>query len=552
MNKPVDQDPEILLTPIPGADQGGGHPQIQVDQAEAPSPGIPPVERAGGPDDTAVSLAKRTLEELSSVNETLTAEAETQSSNPFARFWRFVTELFRGTPIENGVRKVLRDALGECKQGETIDRERQLKLLEDMAEIITEDIGNIVDGAENLNLEILDIYAKELKVLLKSFLPRGCSNIFVLRHGGPQRPSCIKSIELLELIDLAHNMHELKRIFPDINFTPTDVALIKERGGRVLNLINEFRKKFPDLEMTPADFTLFLQRPDPIEKIIKNGKIGAEYYVHWQKTKSIRNAVEGFTLNCQDSGFKYTELSAKVNPDLFSEDESTRNEARNDLFAAVQQYGAIFCGDFIDRGRDLAVHLPKGIVIESSTKWLAMNPEKTMRDYLCYVLDKFHEAYGDEAPAAFLVFVQNFTGTENLLGGLPFTFQRFEHAWPGFLGNCAFFGALLLQAQRSLTITMDSKFNMTGDLFLNMPAKSSDPITTDGYAHAIGQASRYGVDLPKGYDPNGEDNVMAIGARFYVPARCKKGETDLGRRWEQPRKDGVENQDTHLRFFATW
>jgi hypothetical protein len=538
MSTPVDQ--EILLTPSFGAGQTGGNHQIQIG---TPSPGISPAEGIG----SAVSLAQRTLEKLSGVNETLTAEAETQSSNPFARFWRFVTELFRGTPIENGVRKVLRDALGRCKQGETISQKQQIELLEAIAEVIIKDIGNSVKGGKvgDLDIKFLNIYAKELKILLKSFLPRGCSNIFVLRHGGPQR-----SIELLELIDFAHNLHEFKQIFPDINLTPTDVALIKARGGRALNLINRFRKKFPDLEITPADFTLFLQRPDLIEKIIKNGKISAEYNIHWQKTKSTRNTREGFTLNCQDSGFKYAELSAKVSSDLFSGDEGIKNEARNDLFAAVKQHGAMFYKDFILPRENLAVHLPNGVVIESSAKWRAENPKETSdeeryKDYLCYVLDKFHEAYGDEAPAAFLVFMQNLTGTGNLAGGLHSTYKRFERSWPNFLGNGPFFGDLLGQARHSLAITMDSKFNMTGNLVYNMPAKTLMISNSE-------VCETYSLELPKGYDPDGEDIVMAIGARFYVPARRKEGETDLGRRWEQPREDGVENQDTHICFIATW
>jgi hypothetical protein len=491
------------------------------------------------------------------VNERLIAEAGAQSSNPFVRFWRFITELFRGTPIENGVRKVLRDALGQCKQGETISQGQQLELLEAMAEIITEYTGEIVRDAGNLTpgtqkaFEILDVYSKELKTFLKSFLPKGCSNISVLKDDS----RCTKTFELLDLIDLTHDVRKFKQIFPNISLTSADVALIKARGGRVSNLINKFGQKFPDWTMTSADFALFLHRPDLVEKIIKNGKISAEYHIHWQKSENARGAEEGFLLSCQDSGFKYAELSAKVNSDLFSEDETAKINARENLFTAVQQHSAIFRGDFIQRGQNLAVHLPNGVVVESSVEWRAANPrepaEEVHRDYLCYVLDKFHGAYGDEAPAAFLVFMQNLTGTENLATGLPFTFRRFERSWPSFLGNGTFFGALLCKARRSLMITMDNEFNMTGDLIYDMPARSNGSAVPDDN-DIIAQASIYGAGLPEGYDPNGESNVIAIGARFCVPARCHESETDLAKRWEQPREDGAENQDTYLRFIASW
>jgi hypothetical protein len=554
MNTPSLPDSSEPGSPLPShpAGQTGGNPQIRAGVSLLDIP----AERAGEPGET--SLSRRTLEKLSEVNETL-AQSSQQNSGPFARFWRFITELFRGTPIENGVRKVLRDALGQCKQGKTISQRQQLELLEAMAEIFTEYTGKIVRDAGNLDQEahamfkVLDAYGKELKILLKSFLPRGCSNIFVLRHGVLQRPSCVKTFELLDLIDLAHDVHKFKQIFPGINLTPANVALIKARGGRVLNLINKFRQKFPDWEMTPADFALFLHRPDLVEKIIKNGKISAEYHARWQKL----DKGEGFLLSCQHSGFKYTELSAKVNPDLFSEDETTKINARKNLFAAVQQRGAIFYNDFICREQNLAVHLPNGVVIEGSVEWQAANPRETAkeahRDYLCYVLDKFHGAYGNEAPAAFLVFMQNLTGTGNSATGLPFTYRHFKRSWPNFLGNGSFFGNLLARAQRSLTITMDSKFNITGDLIYDMAARSNSnggavPDDND----IIDQASICGALLPEGYDPNGENNVMAIGERFYVPARCKESETDLGKRWEQSREDGIENQDTHLRFIASW
>ncbi|MDR2432554.1 MAG: hypothetical protein LBD34_02260 [Puniceicoccales bacterium] len=171
-----------------------------------------------------------------------------------------------------------------------------------------------------------------------------------------------------------------------------------------------------------------------------------------------------------------------INPELFEGDDQ---DTRIKSFLANQTVTSnYFCKDGIDRYDFPHIILPNGVEILSifgrnNSEYCKSTGKPFSRDeYLKYILGQFKEAYGstDEAVKAFRVFVQNFTGSGNTLGGIVIKLVNGDGAASRKVDQENRFKLMceILNNHRSQpTMRMDKGFNIDLNITACIPDKES-------------------------------------------------------------------------------
>ncbi|MDR3274267.1 MAG: hypothetical protein LBS87_02985 [Puniceicoccales bacterium] len=289
----------------------------------------------------------------------------------------------------------------------------------------------------------------------------------------------------------------------------------------------------PDGQKAPADAVLSKRRPDMADKIKRNGKIDLS------QRKSFENA-DGLPPAYLDSGYDHDKLCEVVTEALFSDNQTEQDEAVDKLLNNLPAH--CFVKDGIGRCEVPDMQLPNGIQVISNRGGGKRFREETGgnekkydgKEYTKYILNQFREAYGDKALPAFLVYMQNFTGSGNSLtcfGLIPRSYMADD---PNL---CTFVINLVSAAGRDVKMEMDGNFNATYEMVFDM--------TTESCREAV--AELVSTSVPPGYD---ENSSIVAAVKSSIPAAHNPDGKSVYEKYDQRGQRG--KQKTHMTFLASF
>ncbi|MDR1255311.1 MAG: hypothetical protein LBJ94_00045 [Puniceicoccales bacterium] len=304
---------------------------------------------------------------------------------------------------------------------------------------------------------------------------------------------------------------------------------------RTLRTLSKFAQKFPQRAITPADITLATRRPDLTERFISSGKIDLFHASFSEKADH-----QGLALECSQSSYNHGMLCSLVNEELFSDINDVAMGAIEKLQGEYN--GHYFIKDGIGRCSIPNMHLPNGVEVigngDGGDRYCQETGagEYDGANYTRYLLGKFKEAYGEKALAAFYVYLQNFTGSGNLVSCIALAPLRF-----GRDNLVPFFGNLMNQAARSVTMRMDENFNATYDIVYDMStSECSDYINS----HAAG------FEMPPEYSKN--STIVAVASSTIPAAYDPNGANVYEQHKQYKQHEDNGRQETYLSFIASF
>jgi hypothetical protein len=288
----------------------------------------------------------------------------------------------------------------------------------------------------------------------------------------------------------------------------------------------------PDRRKAPADVVLSKRRPDMADKIKRNGKID-------RSQRKLFENDDGLTPAYLIGRYNHNKLCEAVTEDLFSTDQERQDGAVDKLLNDLPAH--CFVNDGIDRCAVPDMQLPNNVQVISNKDEGRGYCEATgggekkydRKEYTKYILNQFREAYGESALPAFLVYMQNFTGTGNSVTCFGLLQTSFIDC-----GLNQFIGQLTYGAGRDVKVKMDENFNATYEMVFDM--------TTESCREAV--AELVSTSVPPGYNKNSSIVVAVI--KSYIPAAHNPNGGDVYERYDQRRQNG--RQETHMTFLASF
>jgi hypothetical protein len=285
-----------------------------------------------------------------------------------------------------------------------------------------------------------------------------------------------------------------------------------------------------DRQETPADAFLCERRPGMAVKIKQNGKIDLS------QRKSFEGN-DGLPLAYSYSGYKHDKLCEAVTEDLFSTDSERQDGAVDKLLNNLSD--RCFVQDGINRIDFPDMQLPNNVKVVSNRdggkRFREAGKEYDRKEYTKYILNQFKAAYGESALPAFLVYMQNFTGTANSLtcyGSLLKPYMADDPDLASLVGN------LVGGAERDVKVVMDEYFNATYEVVCDMATeKCREKVAESVRARAM-----------PGYDENSYIAVTAITS--YIPAAHNPDGGSVYEKYDQRGQRG--RQKTHMTFLASF